>query len=98
MKRPAAINRASFIFPRPRAEGKLGSIISNLIDLLAKGQPVDAAIQQVKDDLIREYLYNWVDEIDEGVRHWGELGLAFTKALWDPQSRRDLQNKVGEKF
>ena len=63
-----------------------------MIDDLVNG--VDL-IDALKDDLFRAYLYNWVDEIDEGVRHWGELGLAFTKALFDSGSRRELQQKVG---
>jgi hypothetical protein len=38
------------------------------------------------------YLNAWIDDIDTGLRHWNELGLASTRALFDPQTRRDLQN------
>ncbi|PYR22394.1 MAG: hypothetical protein DMF94_04905 [Acidobacteria bacterium] len=48
------------------------------------------------NDLANAYLYNWVDDINAGVKDWGDVGLAFTKAMFDPQSRRDLQNDVGE--
>ena len=47
-------------------------------------------------DLKRAYLYNWVNEIDEGIRHWGEVGLAFSRGMFDAGSRRALQQLVGE--
>ena len=71
---------------------ELGVLASQLIDNLVNGEPITAAL---KADVIRAYLYNWVDEIDEAVRHWAEFGLAFTKAMFDPDSRRELQQKVG---
>lgn len=38
------------------------------------------------------YLNAWVDDINAGLQDWGELGLATTRGLFDPQARRDLQN------
>ena len=40
------------------------------------------------------YIDNWIEDIDSGLEHWGELGLAITQALFDPQVKRDLQNEV----
>ncbi|CAM5793933.1 LEPR-XLL domain-containing protein [Rhizobacter fulvus] len=70
----------------------LGTLAAQLIDKLVNGDPVSDTF---KADVFRAYLYNWVDEIDEGVRHWGEFGLAVTKAMFDAGSRRELQEKVG---
>jgi hypothetical protein len=39
------------------------------------------------------YLNAWIVDIDDGLRHWDELGLGFAKALFDPQTRRDLQEE-----
>src|SRR5262249_55512424 len=43
------------------------------------------------------YLRLWIRDIDEGLQDWGQVGLAITKGLFDPQARRDLQNEEGEK-
>ena len=48
--------------------------------------------QQGKDQLLAAYFYNWVEDIDAAVENWAEVGLAFAKAMWDAQSKRDLQN------
>ena len=58
--------------------------------------PWRARSQPTMDKLFSAYLYNWVDDITEGIENWGEVGLAFAKAMWDPQSRRDLQQEVGD--
>ncbi|MDZ4736982.1 MAG: LEPR-XLL domain-containing protein, partial [Rhodospirillaceae bacterium] len=47
------------------------------------------------EQLLGAYFYNWVEDIDAAVQNWGEVGLAFAKAMWDAQSKRDLQNIVG---
>ncbi|MFN0038401.1 MAG: LEPR-XLL domain-containing protein, partial [Burkholderiales bacterium] len=73
------------------AREPLGPLVSALVDNLAGGP--SAAPDPGR--LLTAYLYNWVDEINEGLRNWGDLGLAITRALFDPQSRRDLQNKEG---
>ena len=39
------------------------------------------------------YLDNWIDDIESGLRAWGQLGLATTRGLFDPQARRNLQNE-----
>jgi hypothetical protein len=45
------------------------------------------------DALLDAYFAAWIDDIDEGLAEWGELGLAVTNGLFDPQTRRDLQNE-----
>ena len=72
---------------------ELATFASDLIEKLVTDVPINDTLKQ---NLFRTYLYNWIDEIDEGVRHWGELGLAFTRAVFDSGSRRDLQQKIGE--
>ncbi len=67
-------------------------VLGQVIDSLLDGQ---APNQQALDGLLSIYLKNWIADIDEGLRHWSEWSLALTKALFDPQSRRDLQNEVG---
>ena len=44
-------------------------------------------------DLTRAYLANWSHEIDLGVQNWAAVGLASTKALFDPATRRFWQNE-----
>jgi hypothetical protein len=54
---------------------------------------VEAAVEAVID----AYLAAWVEDIDDGLRHWGQIGLAMTEGLFDPQTRRNEQNeKCGE--
>ena len=56
------------------------------------------SLLDVADDLIinnigSAYLGAWIDDVHVGLQHWGELGLASTRALFDPQARRNLQNE-----
>jgi hypothetical protein len=48
------------------------------------------------DALLDAYFQAWIDDIDDGLAHWGDLGLAVTNGLFDPQTRRDLQNEECE--
>lgn len=50
---------------------------------------IEAAIEAVID----AYLAAWVDDIDDGLTHWGQIGLAMNQGLFDPQTRRDEQNE-----
>jgi len=38
------------------------------------------------------YVGAWIDDINDGLQHWDELGLRFSRGFFDPQARRDLQN------
>jgi hypothetical protein len=38
------------------------------------------------------YVNAWITDIDDGLRAWSELGLATTKGLFDPGTRRAAQN------
>ena len=42
---------------------------------------------------VDDYLNYWIKNIDAGLENWSQLGLAVSRALFDPQSRRDLQNR-----
>src|SRR6476469_5619589 len=76
----------------PIALAKLGiTVIGD-----AFGAAVDAAEAVVTEGarlLLSSYVHAWIDDIDSGLHAWGELGLASTRALFDPQTRRDLQNE-----
>jgi hypothetical protein len=53
---------------------------------------IDAADDLIINNIGSAYLGAWVDDIQNGMEHWGEVGLASTRALFDPQTRRDVQN------
>lgn len=58
----------------------------------AKVQTVTSPFDTVRN----AFLQQWIDDIDDGLEHWGELGLAIARGLFDPQARRDLQNEEAE--
>ena len=82
----------------------LPNVPACLLDLLELGfdvgvdaikATVDLAEGVVKEAarfLLAGYIHAWVDDIDAGLQDWGELGLQSTRALFDPQARRDVQN------
>lgn len=53
---------------------------------------VVSVTQELALQVLDAYVGAWIDDIDDGVRHWNELGLAFSRGWFDPQARRDLQN------
>ena len=53
-------------------------------------QPGPAAIEAAID----AYLRAWVEDIDHGLQHWGQIGHAMAEGLFDPQTRRDEQNEA----
>src|SRR5262249_19425216 len=42
------------------------------------------------------FAHYWINNIDAGLQHWAELGLATSRALFDPQAKRDVQNDEGQ--
>ena len=52
----------------------------------------DGADDATLNPLVEAYVSAWIDDIEVGLREWSELGLATTKALFDPQAYRDTQN------
>ena len=60
----------------------LAAVLSASADLL------EAAAEAVVD----AYLAAWVEDIDDGLRHWGNIGDAFAEGLFDPATRRALQD------
>ena len=58
------------------------------------GQPQYAGQPNAEEQATAAYLDYWVANIDQGLQSWSTFGLATTRALlFDPQSKRDLQNK-----
>lgn len=53
---------------------------------------VGATIALAFDAMVDAYIKAWIDDIDRGLENWSHLGLASTRALFDPQARRDAQN------
>lgn len=55
--------------------------------------PVDQAADVI-DSLVARYLRAWIEDIETGLEHWTEFGLATMRAMQDPQARRDAQNYI----
>lgn len=84
----AVFDVASDIVECPIALGVTVAIESLEAAFETAGQVLLAALKPVLD----AYVYEWIKDIDDGLAHWSELGLATTKGLFDPQTRRDAQN------
>jgi len=50
------------------------------------------AIELAADAVKDAYIAAWIEDIDRGLLHWNELGLAISRALFDPASYRETQN------
>ncbi|MFV1978459.1 MAG: hypothetical protein ACC649_03825, partial [Myxococcota bacterium] len=68
----------------------------DLVSQLVRSAVDDGVSVPALGDVVTAYLYNWIDEINEGVRNWASVGLAFTRTMFDPQMRRDVQNKLAK--
>jgi hypothetical protein len=79
-----------------REAESLGDLIGELARRIVDGDSLTS--DGFDGKLFKTYLYNWADEIDDGIRNWAVVGQAFTRAMFDAQSLRDLQNKVGAEF
>lgn len=53
---------------------------------------VAGTLASLADVVFDAYLNAWIADIDTGLQHWSELGLASTRALFDPQAYRNTQN------
>jgi hypothetical protein len=62
----------------------LEALVDATTDLL------EAGIEAIVD----AYLAAWVDDIDNGLRHWSNVGNAFTTGLFDPSAYRAYQNET----
>jgi hypothetical protein len=56
--------------------------------------PADLAADLTIDNLVETYLEHWIEDIEDGLKNWSDLGLASTKALFDPRSRRAAQDHI----
>ncbi len=54
--------------------------------------PFEAGDDLIFQNIVIGYLDAWIEDIDDGLREWGTVGLASTRALFDPQALRDTQN------
>ena len=55
--------------------------------------PVDIA-EDIINDIVETYVEHWIEDIDDGLEQWPQLGLASTKALFDPGTHRDAANWI----
>ena len=90
----AVIDVAGDILACPIALGVTVAVETIEAATEAAGQVLLAALKPVLD----AYVYEWIQDIDEGLAAWSELGLATTKGLFDPQTRRDAQNDICDSF
>ena len=75
-----------------RSTETLRVCVGATIGCVASG--TDVADDLLLNDLFIDYLDAWIDDIETGLQHWPELGLAISRALFDPQTRRDIQNHL----
>ncbi|MGD8593542.1 MAG: VCBS repeat-containing protein, partial [Gammaproteobacteria bacterium] len=76
-------------------EVDLSSAIPRILSTLAKAAgdiTSDSAIY------VRSYVDYWIKNLDEGLKNYGDLNLALSKTLYDPQTTRDLQNQVADGY
>src|SRR6266542_2175900 len=79
---------------KPPLTQTFDQLVAQVIAALQDNDPTTPSASLV-DQLFRAYLHNWTAEITSGLRNWARLGLATSKALFDADARRHLQNAVG---
>ena len=62
----------------------LQAVLDSTVGLLAGG--VEA--------IVDAYLAAWVEDIDDGLQHWSNIGNAFATGLFDPHARRAYQDET----
>lgn len=53
---------------------------------------VTSSLELAVKVVLNAYANAWIADIDDGLQHWGEIGLASARAFFDPQARRNTQN------
>jgi len=66
------------------------SLVTNTVE--AAWDLVAGTAALLAKQVLNAYVRRWIEDIDTGLQHWGELGLAVTKGLFDPQTKRNAQN------
>ncbi|MBW1817956.1 MAG: VCBS repeat-containing protein, partial [Deltaproteobacteria bacterium] len=81
---------------------KISDRVKELFGKISSGEEVTGAdlkeLAEVFTAAPAEYLHYWIHNIDVGLSHWADLGLALSRALFDPQSKRDVQNEGGASY
>ena len=81
-----------------RANTVRGNTSTSMEDWVCTDAPCAAsgtdAVADLIDDLVEGYLEAWIEDIETGLEHWTEFGLATMRAMQDPQARRDAQNFI----
>jgi hypothetical protein len=76
---PAALLELGFDFAVDSLEAFLAIVIGITEDLIFA--------------VLDAYLAAWVSDINKGLRDWADFGLASSQGLFDPQTRRNIQNE-----
>ncbi|MEO5619162.1 MAG: hypothetical protein ABIS67_15435 [Candidatus Eisenbacteria bacterium] len=64
----------------------LGDTFEAFLDLIA------GVAEELALVVLDAYVSEWIDDINDGLRNWSQLGLALSRGMFDPQTRRNLQN------
>lgn len=51
------------------------------------------AHQAAVELIIDAYMWQWIEDIEEGLKNWSNVGNAFTRGLFDPAAYREYQNE-----
>ena len=54
----------------------------------------DLASDLTINNMVETYLEHWIEDVEDGLKNWSDLGLATTKALFDPRSHRAAQDHI----
>ncbi|MEN8159733.1 MAG: calcium-binding protein [Myxococcota bacterium] len=87
---------ADGIFQKAKCAAALAAIAA--VELASRAEYLvfrDNWLADSAEGILARYLDNWIHQIDVGLANWGKLGLALNRAYFDPQVRRDLQNRPG---
>ncbi|KPJ90223.1 MAG: hypothetical protein AMJ53_14410, partial [Gammaproteobacteria bacterium SG8_11] len=72
--------------------------LGKVFDALAEIANLAGGAAAAPVQFVYGYIDYWVNNIDEALMNWSDLGLAISKLLFDPQTTRDLQNQAADGY
>lgn len=81
-------------FPPDPIECPIALAVLNFETFEAFAEAAANLLEDAVKAVIDAYLAAWVEDIDHGLVHWGQVGLAMTKGLFDPQTHRNEENEA----
>lgn len=64
------------------------------IEICPPGLVFDGPHDSLINRLVMAYIDAWIEDIDTGLKNWSDLGLASTRALFDPRATRRAQDHI----